>query len=204
MVIDIIAFIFVTLFAYFSMKKGAVGAALKLAGIVLSLFVSFLIYPVVTGLVYMTPIPEKAAEPIEQAIIERGNAEEMRDTIDAMPDFIKKSAEIAAEAGGSAAAHVIAMAAARVVISIVVFIILAAAVRILILLLTGALKISAKLPVIKECNAAIGLILGLAASFVLLWAASAVICAFAASNELLYRQAADSYVVSIMSLFSPF
>ncbi len=204
MIIDIISFIFVTLFAYFSMKKGAVGAALKLAGIVLSLFVSFLIYPVVTGLVYMTPIPEMAAEPIEQAIIERGNVEEMRETIDAMPDFIRKSAEIAAEAGGSAATHVIALAAARVVISIVVFIILAAAIRILILLLTGALKISAKLPVIKECNAAIGLILGLAAAFVILWAAAAVICAFAASNEVLYKQAADSYVVSIMSLFSPF
>lgn len=204
MIIDIVSILFVIAFACMTMRKGAVGAAVNLAGIILSLFVSMLIYPVVTALIYMTPVPDAVSEPIEQAIIREGSSYDISQTIDAMPDFIKNGVDEALESGAINAAAAVADAVARTIINIIAFVVIAAAVRVLILLLTGALKLSTKLPVIKQCNKLLGLLCGLAAALVVLWVASAVLCALAPSNEFLAGQVLDSYIVAIMSLFAPF
>jgi hypothetical protein len=72
------------------------------------------------------------------------------------------------------------------------------------MLLTGALKLSMKLPVLKQCNSFIGMLCGLLAGLVILLPISALLSALAVSNDAVASQVDKSYVVAIMSLISPF
>lgn len=205
MIIDILSAIFVFLFAAFAMKKGAASAIMKLSSIVLSIFVSAIIYPYVTDFVYLTPIPEKVSGIVEERLLEK-EAEETEDysSIDAMPDFIRNSVEETLTDATNSVRRSVADSITRVILNIVVFAVLVAATKLIIMLLTGALKLSMKLPVLKQCNSFIGMLCGLLAGLVILLPISALLSALAVSNDAVASQVDKSYVVAIMSLISPF
>lgn len=208
MIIDILSAVFVFLFAVFAMKKGAASAVLKLSGIVISLFVAALIYPYVTDAVYLTPIPQKVSDAVEDRLVsdaqEEAGYENTYDSIDAMPDFIRKNIEKPVEDAKESVMRAAADSITKVILNIIVFASLAAATKLIIMLLTGALKIGMKLPVIKQCNSLIGMLCGLLAGLMIVWIASAILSAAAVSNEALARQVNSSYVVAIMSVIAPF
>lgn len=203
MIIDILSAIFVFLFAVFSMRKGAAGAVLKLSSAVLSVLIALFIYPTVSKIVYLTPLPDKISDGVESRLTEQNDAAGM-ESIDAMPDFIKKNIAPAADEAVSSVTRALADSVAEIIINIVVFAVLFAAVKIIIMLLTGALNLSMKLPVLKQCNSLLGMICGILASLVLLWPVSALLSALSVSHEALASQVNSSYVVAIMSLAAPF
>ncbi len=208
MIIDVLSLIFVFLFAVFAMKKGAASAVLKLSSVVISLFVAALIYPYVTDAVYLTPIPEKVSDAVEERLISNAQDENgyqnAYDSIDAMPDFIRKSVEKPVQNAAESVMRALADSITRVILNIIVFAVLAAATKLIIMLLTGALKLSMKLPVLKQCNSFIGMLCGLLAGIMILWPVSALLSAAAVSNTALAQQVNSSYVVAIMSVIAPF
>ncbi len=204
MVIDIAALAFVIVFSYFAMKKGAVGAAFKLCGTIIAIVVGMLMYPVVTDFVYMTEIPDKVTVTVAEAIAENDGLDGIEESIDAMPKFIQKSVGKGIEDGIASVEQSAAELVTRAILNIIVFIVLSAVTKIIIMLLSKGLKVTSKLPILKQCNQLLGLALGLASSLIIVWAASALISALALSNNALAEQVLDSYTIAIMGMVSPF
>ncbi|MCD8049210.1 MAG: CvpA family protein [Clostridia bacterium] len=204
MVIDIAALAFVIVFSYFSMKKGAVGAAFKLCGTIIAIVVGMLMYPVVADWVYMTEIPDKVSASVAETIAENDGLDGVEESIDAMPKFIQKSVGKSIEDGIASVEQSAAKLVTRAILNIIVFILLSAVTKIIIMLLSKALKLTNRLPILKQCNALLGLALGLVSSLIIVWGASALISALAMSNEALANRALDSYTIAIMGMVSPF
>ena len=203
MIIDIAALLFVALFGALSMKKGAAGAALKLGGTILSIIVALIIYPLVTNIVYMTPVPDTVSTSVGKVLAEKGG-ENIAGALDALPKIFKMSLEAPVNNAVNSAVTTMTDAVTRVIITIIIFAVLVAATKIIIMLVTGALDISTKLPVIKQCNSLLGLLCGIAASLVIVWVGVHVLCAIAPWSEPLANEVLKSRVVMIMSAVSPF
>lgn len=203
MILDIAAVVFLVLFTYFAAKKGAAGAALKLGGMVLSILVAFIIYPAVTDIVYMTPVPDAVSGTVEKVLSEK-STENISESLDAMPDLLKRCLENPMQDAVNSVATTLSDAATRLILTIIVFAALVAATKIIIMLLTGAIGLTTKLPVLKEMNSLLGGVCGFAAALVILWVAALFLCAAAPMNEMLAGQVIESRAVQILSMVSPF
>ncbi len=202
MVFDIAVLAFVLIFSLIMMKRGGMRALLSLGSFVLSIVVASTLYPALTDMVYKTPLPENLEAIVGETIVIDGNDE--MEAFDALPDFIKDALE---ETRGTAVESItrsLAKTVTRLIINIIIFVLLIIATKIVISLLSGALNVVTKLPVIHELNALVGFGCGLAISLVIVWIAVMLTGVVAASNETVAGWIEGSYSVNIMSNISPF
>lgn len=203
MVFDIAALIFVLIFSLMMMKKGGMRAILSLGGLVVAIVVASVLYPVVTDVVYKTPLPENLEEIVNETIVIESGAEDI-EAIDALPDFMKKAILNTKSDAVESITQSIAEAVTRVIINVIIFVLLIIVTKLIISLATGALDLVTKLPVLNQLNQLVGFGCGLVISLVIVWAATLLAGSLSASNEMVAGWIKDSYVVLIMSNISPF
>lgn len=203
MVFDIAALAFILIFSLIMMKRGGMKAILSLGGFALSIIVASMLYPTLTDVVYKTPLPENLEEIVKEAIVIEGSESEM-EAVDALPDFMKNALTETREEAVESITRSLAEVVTRLIINIIIFVLLIVVTKVCISLLSGALNLVTKLPVLHELNALTGFLCGLAISLVIVWLAVALTGALATSNELVAQWIKDSYVVSLLSNISPF
>ena len=203
MVFDIAALAFVLVFSLVMMKRGGMKAILSLGGFVLSIVIASMLYPALTDMVYKTPLPENLEKIVSETIVIEGDETEL-ETIDTLPDFIKSALTETTETAVESITRSLAEVVTRLIINIIIFVLLIVVTKACISLLSGAMNLVTKLPVLHELNALVGLLCGLAISMVIVWIAVALTGALAGANVLVAQWIKDSYVVSIFSNISPF
>lgn len=203
MVFDIATLAFVLIFSLIMMKRGGMSAILSLGGFVLSIVVASMLYPALTDVVYTTPLPENLEAIVDEAIVLDGSDTDM-EAFDALPDFIKNALEETKNTAVESITRSLAEAVTRLIINIVIFVLLIVITKLVISLLSGALNLVTKLPVIHELNSLVGFLCGLGVSLVIVWIVVMLAGLVSASNETVAAWLENSYAVSIMSSISPF
>lgn len=203
MIFDIAALIFVLIFSLIMMHRGGMCAILSLGGFVLSIIVASMLYPVLTDVVYQTPLPENLERIVSEVIVIEGDAG-AEESFDALPEFLQKALEDTKNTAVENITTSLAKTVTRLIINIIIFVLLIIVTKLVISLLSGALNLVTKLPVLHELNSLVGFLCGLAISLVIVWLASLLAGALAASNEAVAGWIDKSYVVSIMSNITPF
>lgn len=203
MIFDVAALAFAVVFSLIMMKKGGMKAVLSFTGVVLSIVVASMLYPVITDIVYATPLPRNLEEIVTEAIVVDGAAEGI-EAIDAMPNFIRSAIGDALNASAEAIADSLAASVTKVIIDVIVFILLLIATKLLLTFVSGALNLTMKLPVLKQLNGFVGFVCGAAISFVVVWIAVALTGVLATSNTQVAQLIDGSYVVEFMSDISFF
>ena len=203
MIFDIAALAFVLIFSLIMMKRGGMRAVLSLGGFVLSIIVASMLYPALTDAVYQTPLPENLEEIVSEAIMIEGSEGGM-EAFDALPDFLKNALEDTKSTAVESITASLAKTVTRLIINIIIFVLLIVVTKLVISLLSGALNIVTRLPVLHELNALVGFVCGLAISLVIVWLVCMLACVLAASNEAVAMWINESYVVSFMSNITPF
>lgn len=203
MIFDIVALTFVLVLSLVMMHRGGMKAMFSFGGLILSVIVASLLYPVLTDAVYSTPLPENLEAIVRESVtpdIQIGDSE----AIDALPDFLKSAIDTVEEGAAETVATSLSAMITKVIINIVVFVLLIIVTKIVIAIASGAMELVAKLPVLKELNSLVGFVCGLCMSMVIVWIAVALTGAFAASNETVAAWIENSYTVGIMSNINPF
>lgn len=203
MFFDIAALAFILIFSLIMMKKGGMSAILSLGGFVLSIVVASMLYPALTDIVYETPLPENLEEIVSSVIVIDGDIQGS-ESFEALPEVFKKALE---DTQGSAVENItvsLAKTVTRLIINIIIFVLLIVVTKLVISLLSGAINLVTKLPVLHELNALVGFLCGLAISLVIVWLACLSAGVLAASNETVAQWIQDSCVMSIMSNINPF
>ena len=203
MIFDIVALAFILIFSLIMMSRGGMRAILSLGGFVLSIIVASMLYPVLTDVVYQTPLPENLEEIVSSVIVIEGDSEGT-ESFEALPEFLQKALEDTKSTAVENITVSLAKTVTRLVINIIIFVLLIVVTKLIISLLSGAINLITKLPVLHELNALVGFLCGVAISLVIVWLASLLAGALAASNEAVAQWIKDSYIVSIMSNITPF
>ncbi len=202
MVFDIAALAFVLIFSVVMMKRGGMRALLSLGGFALSVVVASAMYPALTDMVYKTPLPENLEAIVTEAMVIDENDD--LEALDALPDFIKNAFEETKNTAMESITHSLAKTVTRLIINIIIFVLLIVVTKIVISLLSGALNIVTKLPVLHELNSLVGFGCGLVISLVIVWLAVLLLGTVATSNEAVAGWIEGSRTVEIMSGISPF
>lgn len=203
MVFDIAALAFTVIFSLIMMKRGGMRALLSLGSFILSIVVASMLYPVLTEAVYKTPLPENLEEIVKEALVTEESGEDM-EAFDALPGFMKNIIEDTQSTVMESVSRTLAQTVTRFLINIIIFVLLVVATKLIISLLSGAMNIVTKLPVLHELNSLTGLVCGLAVSLVVVWIAVMTTGAVATSNRTVAAWIENSYAVDIMSNISPF
>lgn len=203
MVFDIVALIFILIFSLAMMKKGGMKALLSLGGLILSIVVASLLYPVITNAVYSTPLPENLQEIVSETICADESASEA-DYFDALPQFMKKAIAPSVNSAADAVAEAVAESVTRIIINVVIFVLLVIITKVVIMFITGGANLVMKLPVLSQLNSLIGFGCGFVTSALIVWIAVALISSVGASNATAASWLEGSYVADIMSSITPF
>lgn len=203
LVFDIAALAFTVIFSLIMMKRGGMRALLSLGSFILSIVVASMLYPVLTEAVYKTPLPENLEEIVKEALVTEESGEDM-EAFDALPGFMKNIIEDTQSTVMESVSRTLAQTVTRFLINIIIFVLLVVATKLIISLLSGAMNIVTKLPVLHELNSLTGLVCGLAVSLVVVWIAVMATGAVATSNRTVAAWIENSYAVDIMSNISPF
>lgn len=204
MVFDIAALSFVLIFSFIMMKRGGMKALLSLGGFVLSIVVASMLYPYLTEWVYETPLPENLEEIVREAVKMEDSEEAKMENIDALPDFVREAFLETAETAVESFSDTFAKTVTRLIINIIVFVLLIAVTKLIVSLLSGAVNVIGKLPLIHEINALVGFGCGLAISLAVVWLAAMLSSVLSASSETVAGWIEGSYAVGIMSNITPF
>lgn len=204
MIFDIAAIAFVLIFSLIMMKKGGMSAILSLGGFVLSIVVASMLYPALTEAVYKTPLPENLEEIVSEVLVIEASSDGESDAIDAMPDFLRNLLEDTKNTAMESITSSLANTVTRLIITIIIFVLLIVVTKLTISLLSGALNLVTKLPVIHELNALVGFGCGFAGALVIVWIVSMLTLLLATSNSAVADWIGSSYVLNIMSNINPF
>ncbi|MBQ8003333.1 MAG: CvpA family protein [Clostridia bacterium] len=204
MIFDIAALIFTLTVSLVMMRRGGMKAIFSLGGLVLSIIVASLLYPVLTDMVYETALPENLEAIVRETIAPDNEPQDENEAIDALPDFMQSAIRTAENEAAEAITTSLSAAVTRVIINIIIFVLLIVVTKLTIAVASRILELATKLPVLKELNAVVGLGCGIVISFVIVWIAVAFTGAVASSNESVSAWIEDSYTVDIMSNINPF
>lgn len=151
MLLDIIISAVVILCIFMGHKRGFVRSLCSTFSFVLSVVIAFLTYGKITELVAASPVGEFIADKISAGL---GNV-----TIDfsSVPEVLRSSFR----EGVADATEVMAHNLTVVIIGIISVVVTIIAVRLILKILFRILDIFAKLPVIKQCNKLLGIVLGI-------------------------------------------
>lgn len=204
MIFDIAALIFTLTVSLVMMRRGGMKAIFSLGGLVLSIIVASLLYPVLTDMVYETALPENLEAIVRETIAPDTEPQDENEAIDALPDFMQSAIRTAEDEAAEAITTSLSAAVTRVIINVIIFVLLIVVTKLTIAVASRILELATKLPVLKELNAVVGLGCGIVISFVIVWIAVAFTGVLASSNESVSAWIEDSYTVDIMSNINPF
>lgn len=169
MIADICVIAVVAFFVYRGYRSGLMKSFIKLLSYVLSIIISFFLYPHISGFLMKTPVYEKLSALIGEKYISQGAADIANgERLGFFAKYISQGIENAA-AG-------IADSIAVLLINILAFIIILLLSRLLIHIIGSIFNVFTKLPVIKQFNRLGGAVFGGIIGVVVLYIVSAVIC----------------------------
>ncbi len=203
MFFDISAIVFAIILIFIMKKRGGMKALLSLTGLIISIVIAIGVYPHLSQYVYNTPFPEAVEERVTSALKSQYEKIDL-EKVDAMPDFFKLAAEAYTNETAQETSDTIAEAVTKVFVDVVVFVLVVLVSRVLFALLAWLLKIAVKLPVIKQFDSLVGAVCGFVMSIAVVWIASWLLCALAASSTVIQNFIQGSYTVMIMSSIAPF
>ncbi len=171
MLADICVLIIVAFFIWSGYKAGLMKSFVRVASYIISLIISFFLYPVISDLLVKTPIYDKLAEIISQKYIVDNVSDNLgQGAFGIMSNYIS---------GGIRNAAVgIAESMAVLIINIIAFIIILILSKIIIRVVGNLLGLFTKLPVIKQFNRLGGAVLGGLIGVLVLYILSAVLILF--------------------------
>ncbi len=160
MLADICVVLIVAFFVYTGYRAGFTRSLIKIASYLISLVLSFSLYPVVSGALMKTPIYEKLVEIIGDNIKPQGDA------LGIIENYIDSGI------------NSVSTSFASLLVNIIAFIIILIASKIIIRLVGNLLGIFTKLPVVKQFNRLGGGVLGGLVGILVLYIVCAVVVLF--------------------------
>ncbi|MBE7031803.1 MAG: CvpA family protein [Ruminococcaceae bacterium] len=170
MLADLCVIAVVAGFMYMGYKAGFMRSFVKIASYIVSIVISFFMYPVISDLLVKTPIYEKMVELINQKYQLQPLIDVPTDTFSVLANYIDK--------GVQAATVGIAEAIAVLLVNILAFVIVLILSKLVIRIVGSIFKIFTKLPVIKQFNRLGGMILGGISGVLVLYLVCAVMFLF--------------------------
>ncbi len=170
MLADICVIAVVAGFMYMGYKAGFMRSFVKIASYIISIVISFFIYPVISELLIKTPLYAKMIDLINQRYQQQPLIDVPTDTFGVLSNYIDR--------GVQAATSGIAEAIAVLLINILAFVIVLILSKLIIRIVGSIFNIFTKLPVIKQFNRLGGTILGGISGVLVLYIACAVLFLF--------------------------
>ncbi len=192
-IVDIVIIIVILLFIFIFASRGLVESILKSCSWLISLLVTYLLYPVISGLIRNTFIFDSLREfvygvmSLDTVSVESGAGQ--IDAINALtlPEALKgllidnNNSVIYDLLGVNSLQEYIAGYIANIILNIVISILVFAVILVIIKVAAGTLQLAVKLPVIKQVNGIGGGILGLFWGVVFVWVIMALSTLFIAT-----------------------
>ncbi len=170
MLADICVIAVVAGFMYIGYKSGFMRSFVKIASYIVSIVISFFMYPTISDLLVKTPLYEKMVELINQKYQLQPLIDVPTDTFGILQNYINQGVQTAT-AG-------IAEAIATLLINILAFVIVLILSKLVIRIVGKVFNIFTKLPVIKQFNRLGGMILGGISGVLVLYIACAALFLF--------------------------
>ena len=171
MLADICVVLIVAICIYTGYKSGFLRSFIRIASYLISLVISFFLYPIVADFLAKTPIYTKLSELIGEKYIMQGVTQTSgAETFGILTKYIGE--------GITNAASGIADSVAMLLINIIAFILILVLSKLIIRIVSKVLNIFTKLPVIKQFNRLGGAVLGGVLGVLLLYIISAVLILF--------------------------
>ena len=170
MLADICVIAVVAVFMYIGYKSGFMRSFVKIASYIVSIVISFFMYPVISDVLIKTPLYEKMVEIINQKYQLQPLIDVPTDTFGILQNYINQGVQTAT-AG-------IAEAIAMLLVNILAFVIVLILSKLVIRIVGKVFNIFTRLPVIKQFNRLGGMILGGISGVLVLYIACAVLLLF--------------------------
>ncbi len=192
-IVDIVIIIIILFFIFKFASKGLVQNILKSCSWLISLLVTYFLYPVISGLIRNTFIFDSLRESVYGVMsLDTLSAESGSGQIDAinsltLPEALKEllidnnNSVIYDLLGVSNLQEYIAGYIANIILNIIISIVVFIIIIVIIKAVSGALQLAVKLPVIKQVNGIGGGILGLFWGVVFVWVIMAISTLFIAT-----------------------
>lgn len=153
MLADICVVAIVAIFIWLGYKSGLMKTFIEIASYIVSIIISFFLYPVISDLLVKTPIYSKLVEVIGKEIALNSVSDSMgQGAFGILSNYINK--------GVQSAAMGVAESMAVLIINILAFVIVLLLSKVIIRIVGNVLGIFTKLPIIKQFNRLGGSILG--------------------------------------------
>lgn len=180
--LDIIIIIFVGVIGFIAMKKGFIKTAYQIVAYVVALIVSFMIYPIMSGILKLTPIYEGIKEwnihsisaiPVIEGVQAQTNT--IREVTSWLPEFMtnqmiqNNNPEIYSLMKVDNLIEYISTYVADLCINALALLVVWVVVRIVLGLIVGTLDLVAKLPLLNFANKIAGFILGVIKGTFMIW-----------------------------------
>lgn len=173
---DLILICFIALFAFVGMKRGFIKTIVGLASTLISLALTLLAYPVVSDLLHKLGVDEVITEIILGVISKN-------EQVNLGLGIMEKTAE-ASSVG---------------VVNVISFIAVIILTKFVITLLIKSLNIITKLPVIKQANALLGMIVGFLSGILVSYTLIGVLAALNDNNVILeFKEHLDSSLIAVL------
>ncbi len=171
MIADAIVVLIVAFFVYSGYKAGLMKAFIKIASYLISIVVSFFLYPVISDILMKTPVYEKLFKILNEKYISQ-SLTTVSDTnmFGILPKYVQSGMETAATG--------IAGSVATLLINILAFIIILILSKVIIRITGNILGIFTKMPVIKQFNRLGGSVIGGGVGILMLYIISAALLLF--------------------------
>lgn len=170
MLADVCVVAIVAGFMYIGYRSGFMRSFVKIASYIVSIIISFFMYPAISDLLVKTPLYEKLVELINQKYQLQPLIDVPTDTFGILQNYINQGVQTAT-AG-------IAEAIATLLINILAFVIVLVLSKLVIRIVGKIFNIFTKLPVIKQFNRLGGMIMGGMSGVLVLYIACAVLFLF--------------------------
>lgn len=168
---DFVLFGIVALFAVIGSTRGLAKSLFGLGSIILSLVLAFFLYPIVSDVLTQSPAGEFVTEKVEQIFGQNDSISEVqkedgteKNNIN-LPNMIQDAAQEAGKQVQKSVSAGVSAAALNIISMLIVFLL----VRLLLWILSKALDVATKLPVIHGCNKLFGGIFGAVSSLLVVY-----------------------------------
>ncbi len=173
---DLILICFITLSAFVGMKRGFIKTIVGLASTLISLALTLLAYPVVSDLLHKLGVGEAITEIILSVISKN-------EQVNLGLGIMERTAE----------------ASSVVVLNVISFIAVIILTKFVITLLIKSLNIITKLPVIKQANALLGMVVGVLSGILISYTLIGVLAALNDNNVILaVKEHLDSSLIAVL------
>ena len=173
---DLILICFIALFAFIGMKRGFIKTIVGLASTLISLALTLLAYPVVSDLLHKLGVGEAITEIIIGVISKN-------EQVNLGLGIMEKTAE----------------ASSVVVVNVISFIAVIIFAKFILTLLIKSLNIITKLPVIKQANALLGMVMGVLSGILISYTLIGVLAALNDNNVILVvKEHLDSSLIAVL------